>query len=131
MCERSELMAAALIPLLSGLAPEIVNLIVGLVHPKAIAAEQLGPATGLVKFADVFVSVMSDLVKAHAAGTIPALPDEATVKVIIQAAVTSMQLSGLLGGAIAAPAPSAQSPVAGPNRTDVALKGGQSILVTA
>jgi hypothetical protein len=124
-------MAAALIPLLAGLAPEIVNLIVGLVHPKAIAAEQLGPATGLVKFADVFVSVMSDLVKAHAAGTIAVLPDEATVKVIIQAAVTSMQLSGLLGGSIAAPAPSAQSPVAVPNRTDVALKGGQSILVTA
>jgi hypothetical protein len=131
MCERSKLMAAALIPLLAGLAPEIVNLIVGLVHPKAIVAEQLGAATGPVKFADVFVSVMSDLGKAHAAGTIAVQPDDATVKVIIQAVVTSMKLSGYLGGAIAAPAPSPQSPVAGPNRTDVALKAGQSLLVTA
>ena len=116
-------MAAALIPLIAGLAPEIINLIVGLVHPKAIAAEQNnGPLTGPVKFADVFVAVMQDLANAHAAGRISGLPDDATVKVIIQAVVTSMQLSGYLGGAISAPAPSAQS---------VVLKAGQSVLVTA
>ena len=99
-------MAAALIPLIAGLAPEIVNLIVGLVHPKAIAAEQKnGPLSGPVKFADVFVGVMKDLTAAHVAGTILVLPDDATVKVIIQAVVTSMQLSGYLGGAIAARLP--------------------------
>ena len=106
------------------LAPALIDLIVGLVHQKAPVAEQLGPGTGPVKFADVFVSVMTDLTKAKAAGRIEALPDDPTVKVIIQAVVTSMQMSGMLGGAIAVPpvAPSAQS---------IVLKGGQSLLVTA
>jgi hypothetical protein len=119
-------MAAALVPLIAGIAPEIVNLIVGLVHPKAIAAEQNnGPLTGPVKFADVFVAVMQDLTNAHVAGQLSVLPDDATVKVIIQAVVTSMQLSGYLGGAIAGPTPST------PSGQSVVLKTGQSVLVTA
>jgi hypothetical protein len=124
--EGGKLMAAALIPLIAGLAPEIINLIVGLVHPKAIAAEQNnGPLSGPVKFADVFVGVMKDLTAAHVAGTIALLPDDATVKVIIQAVVTSMQLTGLIGGASPAATPSALS------AQSVVLKNGQSVLVTA
>ena len=119
-------MAAALIPLIAGLAPEIISLIVGLVHQKAPAAEQdNGPLTGPVKFADVFVKVMRDLTNAYVTGQISVLPDDTTVKVIIQAVVTSMQLSGYLGGAIAAPTPSTSS------AQSVVLKTGQSVLVTA
>jgi hypothetical protein len=125
-------MAAALIPLIAGLAPAVINLIVGLVHHKAPVAEQNGgPLTGPSKFADVFVGTMADLVKAHAAGQIDVLPDEPTVKVILQAVVTSMQLSGYLGGAITGPVPATQSPVAGPNCADVVLNAGHSLLVTA
>jgi hypothetical protein len=117
-------MAAALIPLIAELAPTLINLIVGLVHQKAPVAEQIGPGTGPVKFADVFVSVMTDLAKAKATGQIEVLPDDATVKVIIQAAVTGMQLLGLLGGtaAVSPQASSAQS---------IGLKTGQSLLITA
>ncbi len=117
-------MAAAIVPLIGALAPEIISLIAGLVHPKAIAAEAAnGPLSGPVKFADVFVSVMSDLAKAHAAGTIAALPDDATVKVVIQAVVTSMQLSGLIGGAAAA-APGKSAP---PATQSFALASGQTL----
>ena len=117
-------MAAALIPLIAGLAPEIINLIVGLVHPAATKAEDAGTLTGPVKFADVFVSVMGDLAKAKAAGTISEIPADPTVKTIIQAVVTSMQLSGVLGSGN-------PSPVTTPTSQSIVLKAGQSLLVTA
>jgi hypothetical protein len=120
-------MAAALVPLIAGLAPDIINLIVGLVHPKAIAAQQAnGPLTGPVKFADVFVSVMQSLTSAHVAGTISVLPDDATVKTIIQSVVTSMQLSGVLGAAV----PTALAPGAPAATQSITLQPGQSILIT-
>lgn len=120
-------MATALIPLIAGLAPDLISLIVSLIHPKAIAAESLGQGNGALKFADVFVSVMSDLAKAHAAGSIVGpLPDDATVKLILQSVVLSLKLTGVLTGGAVPPAPvppaSAQS---------IALKAGQSLLVTA
>ena len=99
-------MAAAIIPLVSALAPEIINLIVGLVHKSAPAAEsQLGAATGPAKFGMVFGDVVAALNKAAVAGQISkTLPADETIQVIIQAAVQSMQLSGLLGAALPATA---------------------------
>lgn len=103
--------AAAIIPLVAPLVEplaeagikELINWITGLVHKAAPAAEAArGGSTGPVKFADVFVSVMSDLTKAKAAGQISTLPDDATAKLIIQSVVTSMQLSGQLDSATAA-----------------------------
>jgi hypothetical protein len=120
-------LAAALIPLLTPLIPAITNdiiaLITGLVHKSApIAEANSGPSTGPVKFADVFVSTMSDLVKAHAAKQIALLPDEATVKLIIQSVVSSLKLSGQLAvAALTAPAMAPQS---------LALVAGQSIVIT-
>jgi hypothetical protein len=122
-------MAAALIPLIAGLAPEIINLIVSLVHPKAIAAEQLGTGTGPVKFANVFVAVMQDLAKAHAAGTISVLPDDATVKTIIQSVVVSMQLSGFLGGTAPTPVTDVAATPSTPLRA-VSILPGQSITIS-
>ncbi len=115
-------MAAALIPLALSLAPEIINLIASLVHQHAPVAEQQGSTgTGPVKFADVFVDVMKDLTSAHAQGQIAILPDDGTVKTIIQAVVTSMKLSGLLDGS--ASAATAAIPLT--------LKAGQTLTITA
>jgi hypothetical protein len=123
-------MAAAIIPIALPLilteVPKLIDLIVGLVHKQAPVAEASGgPNTGPVKFADVFIATMEDLIKAHAKGTIPGLPDEAEVKVIIQAVVTSMKLSGVLGStSVQSPAelPSTQGPLV--------LTAGQSITIS-
>src|ERR1051326_5311339 len=114
-------MADVILPLIAGLGPELINLVVGLIHQKAPAAEAMGPSTGPVKFADVFVAVMSDLTKAKAAGQIAVLPDDAVVKLIIQAVVMSMKLSGVLEGA--------KDPGSGPQR--ITLSAGQSLVESA
>ncbi len=120
-------MAAAVVPLIAGLAPEIIKLIAGLVHKQAPVAEKLGPGTGPVKFASVFGSVMEALTAAATAGQISkALPSDEIVKVIIQAVVSSMQLSGILG-----PAPGSVPDVpASTSLTPVILRPGQSIVIT-
>jgi hypothetical protein len=120
------LAAAAVFPIIAGLLPDIVSLIAGLVHPKAIAAEAAhGPLSGPVKFADVFASTMKDLIAAHAAGTIPLLPDEPMVKIVIQAVVTTMKLGGLLGDSAAVAVPPAA-------QQQIRLKAvaGQSLLIS-
>jgi hypothetical protein len=117
--------AAVAIPLIAGLLPDIVSLIAGLVHPKAIAAEAAhGPISGPVKFADVFTGTMKDLIAAHAAGTIAVLPDEAIVKVIIQAVVTTMKLGGLLENI----PPEPGKPMTA--QQQISLKAGQSVLIS-
>ncbi len=110
-------MAAAAIPLIASLAPSIIDLIVGLVHkgaPKQEAA--LGDKTGPVKFANLFVSVMSDLAKAHAAGSISDIPSDDAAKTIIQSVISSMKLLGLLNGASIpdAPGPASVIPTGSP-----------------
>ena len=124
-------MAAAIIPIVAPLVltevPKLIDLIVGLVHKKAPAAESaLGAGTGLVKLADVYTGTMQDLIKAKAAGTIPGLPDEAEVKIIIQAVVTSMKLLGGLGSI------NVQSPSELPATTQgpLVLSSGQSITIS-
>ena len=114
-------MAAAAIPIIEAIAPTLINLIASLVHKAAPAAETaLGPGTGPVKFADVFASVMNSLNSAAMAGQIDkTLPNDNTVKIIIQAVVSSMNLSGLLSGTAASA--SAQS---------IALSAGQSVTIT-
>jgi hypothetical protein len=104
-------MAAAIIPLIAGLAPSIINLITSLIHQNAPVAETTyGPGTGPVKFADVFASVIAALQKAAAAGAIDkALPSDEIIKAIIQAVVTSMQMSGQLGETPAQPGGPASS----------------------
>jgi len=94
------LMAAAiLVPLIEGLGPPLINFLTGLIHKKALEAEQThGPKSGPLKFADVFVGVMNDVAKAKAAGTISVMPDDNLVKIIIQAVTTSMMISGTLNG---------------------------------
>src|SRR5436189_6402300 len=97
-------MAGAAISLIGALAPDLINLVVGLVHKKAPLAEAThGPNTGPIKFADVFSMVMGELAKAHAVGTISMLPDDASVKTVIQAVVASMKMSGLLTPVVAPP----------------------------
>ena len=114
-------MAAVAVPLISALLPEVINLIAGLVHKAAPVAEvSNGPKTGPVKFADVFAAVMTALQNAAAAGSIPKiLPPDDTVKAIIQAVVTSMQISGVLGTPATPAAPSAYT-----------VKAGQTITIT-
>ncbi len=119
-------MAAAVVNALVPLAPGIFDLIAGLVHRKAPEAQAaLGAGTGPVKFADVFTGVMNDLAKAHAAGQLPGpIPDDATVKLIIQAIVSSMNLLGLLDGipaVLTAPASSSQA---------IMIKPGQILTIT-
>ncbi len=117
-------MAAALIPLIAGLAPDIINFITSLIHPAATAAEALGTGTGPLKFATVFSDVVTALQKAAAAGTIDkVLPSDDMIKAIIQAVVTSMQLSGQLGGTAVNPAPATSQAIT--------LTHGQTITVTA
>lgn len=124
-------MAGAIVPLISALAPEVVNLVAALVHHSAPQAEMThGPQTGPVKFANVFGSVMEQLQAAAAAGTISkSLPSDETVKVIIQAVVASMQLSGTLVP------PSPASPASQTNWTistaTYKLGPGQSITINA
>ncbi len=122
-------MAAALIPLAVSLAPQIIDLIVGLVHKSApVAEQQLGVKTGPAKFGQVFGDVITALTKAATAGQISrTLPPDETIQMIIQAVVTSMQLSGTLG---AVPPPQAVAVPVHPAQS-VALAPGQSLLVTA
>lgn len=112
-------MAAAIIPIVASLAPDIIGLIAGLVHKHAPIAEATGPGTGPVKFADVFGAVMTALQNAAAAGSISKqLPSDEAIKSIIQAVVSSMKLSGLLDSPV---------PVAGQSYT---LRAGQSLTIT-
>ncbi len=92
-------MMAAFIPLAIQFGPSIIDLITGLVHKHAPVAEaNNGPKTGPIKFTEVFTNVITALQQAAAAGTIGKdLPPDDLVKTIIQAVVTSMQISGTLG----------------------------------
>ena len=120
-------MAAAIVPLVAGLAPTIINLITSLVHRNApIAEAKLGNGTGPVKFADVFGAVIVALQSAAAAGTIDKqLPSDESVKLIIQAVVSSMKLQGQLD---TTPAPIAVTGVASGNHS-VTLLSGQKLTV--
>lgn len=128
-------------PLIGTLAPAVVSLISSLVTQHAQTAEAThGQGTGAVKFSDVFVAVMQDLVNTHAAGQLPELPDEATVKTIIQAVVTAMKITNVLGTPAAAPAnPTIAAPaaVAGktaanqqPSGIPLTLTKGQTVTIT-
>ena len=65
-------MAAALIPLIAGIAPSIITLIASLVHKSAPAAESTnGSGTGPVKFAQVFQTVITSLQQAAAVDKSP------------------------------------------------------------
>ena len=129
----------AALPTVIGDAQKVISLIVGLVHKSAPAQEALGPGTGPVKFSNVFADVMTELQKAAAAGQIDkTLPSDEMVKAIIQAVVTSLQISGLLGAvattATPTPAPAAAAPHAAVAATgsaqSVTLSAGQSITIT-
>jgi len=97
-------------------------LIAGLVHQKAPAQDAaLGSGTGPVKFANLFVDVMGDLAKAHAAGTIDTIPDDATAKTVIQSVISSMKLLGLLDGSVVVD-PAAVTTVTAPPAAAAAAK---------
>lgn len=91
-------MAAIAIPLITTLAPSIIQLIAGLVHKEAPAAEaRYGAGTGPVKFSDVFSAVIQQLQAAATTGAIPKeLPSDEAIKMVIQAVVSSMNLQGQL-----------------------------------
>jgi hypothetical protein len=118
-------MAAALIPLIMGLAPDVINLVTSLVHSSATKAETtFGPGTGPVKAAQVFSDVITALTSAATIGTISKiLPPDDTIRLIIQSTVQSMQLSGLIGGTSSVPAVSA-------NPASIKLSAGQSITIS-
>lgn len=114
-------MAAAIIPVIATLAPELINLITSLVHQHAPIAEQNnGAGTGPVKFADVLLAVKDSLDKALKAGQIRELPEEASLQIIIQAVVTSMKISGTLT--------SSTTVIANPQA--VTLTTGQSLTIS-
>lgn len=128
-------MAAAVIPALEAVAPEIISLITGLVHKAAPAAEQqYGPKTGPVKFADVFGQVITALQNAAKAGQIDkALPSDQTVQLIIQSVVSSMNLSGMLTGAPASTMTNKTTATGfslGVGSQNVILSAGQTLTVT-
>lgn len=133
-------MAAVAVPLVEALAPSIISLIAGLVHQKAPVQEAaLGASTGPVKFANLFVDVMSDLAKAKAAGQIDSIPNDTDAKNVIQSVISSMKLLGLLDGAAVpdAPAPALTPKVVQPtvkqtsaNSQSFALVGGQTLTVS-
>lgn len=106
----------------------IAGLIASLVHPAAKAAEaQIGSGGGPVKLSQVFEAVIGWLQKAAAVGTIPKeLPSDDTIKMIIQAVVSSMKISGLLGDAPTTVPTNA--PVGSPD--GIILKAGQSVTIT-
>jgi len=116
-------MATAIIPIITGLAPALIELIAGLVHQFAPREEQqLGAGTGQAKMANVFSDVVQSLQKAAAVGTIPKeLPPDQTIGLIIQSVVSSMKLSGLLE-----PPPTATLAPA----QDITLRPGQSVRIT-
>lgn len=118
----------ALAPTALQSAFSIAGLIASLVHPAAKAAEtQIGPGTGPVKLSQVFDTVIGLIQKAAAAGTIPKeLPSDETIKLIIQAVVTSMQLSGILGPT----PPAAGSTVSVGSPDGIILKPGQRITIS-
>jgi hypothetical protein len=122
-------MAGAIVPIIGALAPSIINLIAGLVHQKApVQQAALGSGTGAVKFANLFLDVMNDLTKAHAAGQIDTIPDDATAKTVIQSVISSMKLLGLLDSSALPDAPTI-APVAvaaKPAATTKAAPGSQS-----
>lgn len=113
-------MAAAIVPLIAGIAPSIISLITSLVHKHAPVAEaKLGSGTGPVKFADVFSSVLQALQQAAGAGAIDkTLPADDLIKLVIQAVVGSLKLQGGLD----------ITPVSGQS---VALHAGQTLTVVA
>lgn len=115
-------MAAAIIPLITAIAPEIINLIAGLVHKSAPAAEAAnGPGTGPVKFAQVFSDVITALTAAANAGTIyKTLPADEVIKTVIQAVVSSMNMTGLLASS---------TPSAPPAPQQIWLASGQSLVI--
>jgi len=115
-------MAGIALPLITTFAPELINLIAGLVHKSAPAAEAAnGPGTGPVKFAQVFQDVISALNNAAVAGTISkTLPPDETIKTVIQAVVSSMNMTGLLG-------PPVQPSVPPPQQ--IWLTNGQSLVI--
>ena len=137
-------MAAVAIPVLTALAPSILELITSLVHRGAPAQEAaLGAKTGPVKFANLFASVMQDLINAHAAGQIAGdLPTTDLVKFVMQIVITSLKLQGVLGStavddAVTVPVPTVAvtptpaAPAAAvavkPNSQSFALAGGGTL----
>ncbi len=115
-------MAGALVPLIATVAPEIISLIAGLVHKHAPVVEAAnGPSSGPVKFADLFGTVIGALTNAANVGTISkVLPSDDTVKIVMQAVVTSMKMMGLLNGVVTDAAVGGQS---------IVLKAGQTITI--
>ena len=125
-------MAAAIVPLILGLTPTIINLIAALVHKAAPVAEaQLGNGSGPAKFGIVFGDVINALNKAAIAGQIDkALPPDPVIQLIIQACVQSMILSGLLGGSPAAPVSVIPSTVSATPLRSISILPGQSITIS-
>jgi hypothetical protein len=132
-------MAAAAIGLGVELAPvvipvvkQIIDLIVGLTHKSAPVAEaQLGASTGPAKFGMVFGDVVAALNTAALAGQISkVLPPDGTIQMIIQAAITSMQIAGNLVTPTVATAPAVLAPAPTANAQTVTLKAGQSLTIT-
>ena len=129
-------MAAAIVPLITTIAPEIINLIAALTNKAAPIAEAThGAATGPVKFTDVFNSVVTSLTNAAVAGQIPkTVPSDDIVKVIIQAVVSCMQLNGLLGTGAISGLPGTTTSVTATTsalaQQFLNLKSGQSVVIS-
>jgi hypothetical protein len=135
-------MAGAVVPLITSLAPTVLELITSLVHQFAPKAElAYGPKTGPVKFADVLGDVLIKIQAAAAAGQIPKdLPSEDTIKFVIQTVVTSMKLLGALdkaalpdlSSAALTPAPGTSAPTVNPpGAQTIRIAPGQQLTIVA
>jgi hypothetical protein len=126
-------MAAAIVPLIAGIAPSIISLITGLVHKSAPVAEAAnGPGTGPVKFAQVLQSVMGALQSAASSGQIDkVLPSDDSIKLIIQSVINSMQMGGQLPASAAPLVPQTIGTLQSnpPTENLIVLKSGQTLRI--
>jgi hypothetical protein len=114
---------AAIAPLVTSVAPSIIDLVTSLIHKAAPAAEAtLGPGTGPIKAATVLSAMTAQLQQAATSGQIKAsdIPSPDVLQVILNAVVKSMNLSGLL---------EASSTSTTPNQA-ITIKPGQSLTIS-
>lgn len=122
-------MAGAVVPLIASLAPSLIDLIVSLVHPKVKAASAVATTgQGAVAFGNVLAATLQDLVNAHAAGTLATVPENDTVKLIIQSVYTALKLSGDLPGVPTPTLPLVEGPI---GAQSIVLKPGSRITISA
>ena len=114
---------AAFVPLITTVAPELIQLIAGLVKSH-IGQTSASPQSGGIDLTGVFNSVMVALENAASQGTIPkTLPPDDVVKMIVQTAATALHAP--------APVTAPVSNAAASGSLSITLASGQSLTISA